>query len=890
MSVPGSGTVALTQVCSALGAPTGTSLTQFKKGSQYVANNISANANVASATATMTTLRGAQSIIFGIPITSGLVGAYLGESFSNNKWYDVSGSGNNSVSVNGTVTVNTSGLNGQTYLSGNTSTTLAFPSAILPSTYTLFHVTRYANLTNRSRIITTSTTNWLSGHWGSYSGVAYHNGWVTGYTQDWSAVVTSGVQNTNGQTWLLSTDQNSLYRANGITIGTGTGGSTGSLGVNTFGEQSDWMCACILVYNFKLSAAQYQQVESWINYKYGPTLFRGLTFIAYTGYMNDDPAFFATATKTGIYGITKNGTNLTTITNSGYIAQGGATSISFQLLGLFVPVYTGNYYFYINSDDCSYCWVGANAVTGYTTGNYTTAQPGAHGVTSWTASAAISMTQGQYYPVRVQMGQSFGGLDLQFSFSGPNISQTSYIYGYFLPGGVQFSLYSGYMSDTPTYFDSLSPTSGGYTIDGTNLNTITAGYWVVNSPQNVSLQILGYFLPQTTGSHSFWLASDDCSYLWVGLYASAGYTTTNANINNGGGHAVQTVSCTVTLTAGILYPIRVQWGQGGGGCDLQFSYSTPTLGQRYDLSGYFYNSGAYLYTMTFPFTFTNMNASGYAGPTSISYGTNTPGYGTSYAMTLTSGIQYWIVPMTRLYTFTVAGAGATNNSSFNSIKTGYGVVMTATLSLSAGQIIAILVGQQGISTSPPAGGSGGTYICSVSTAGSLSTAMPLLIAGGAGGAGYEANANTNANINGTLSTTAKDGQFGAPVSAGSGGIGPNGGTVPTNTTFAWSDSGAGFSGNGAWSGRSGNSTGIAYSFTSGGTGGINNSYGGFGGGGAGGGYSVFGSGGGGGGYGGGGSGGANSQGSGGGGGSSFDSTGIYSGSATNSGMGYVTIS
>ena len=33
MSVPGSGNVALTQVCSALGAPT---------GSQYVANNISA--------------------------------------------------------------------------------------------------------------------------------------------------------------------------------------------------------------------------------------------------------------------------------------------------------------------------------------------------------------------------------------------------------------------------------------------------------------------------------------------------------------------------------------------------------------------------------------------------------------------------------------------------------------------------------------------------------------------------------------------------------------------------------------------------------------------------------------------------------------------------------
>ena len=40
--------------------------------------------------------------------------------------------------------------------------------------------------------------------------------WITGSTQDWSMVATSSVQNTNGQTWLLSTDQNSLYRDNQI--------------------------------------------------------------------------------------------------------------------------------------------------------------------------------------------------------------------------------------------------------------------------------------------------------------------------------------------------------------------------------------------------------------------------------------------------------------------------------------------------------------------------------------------------------------------------------------------------------------------------------------------------------------------------------------------------
>jgi hypothetical protein len=268
MSVPGTGTVKLSEVYTAMGAPTGTGLVQFKKGGPYVANNISANANVASTNINMVSLRGAQSILFGIPITSGLVGAYLGESFSNNQWYDVSGNGNNTVSANGTVTVNVDSLNGKTYLSGTTATNITFPSTILPATYTLFHVTRYANTTNRGRIITSASTNWLSGFWGSLSGVAYHNAWVTGSTQDWSTVV-GGATSTQGQTWLLSTDQSSLYRANGVTIGTGASGSASPLGINTnTGETSDWMCACVLVFNSALSAVQYQQIETWLMSRY----------------------------------------------------------------------------------------------------------------------------------------------------------------------------------------------------------------------------------------------------------------------------------------------------------------------------------------------------------------------------------------------------------------------------------------------------------------------------------------------------------------------------------------------------------------------------------------------------------------------------------------------
>jgi hypothetical protein len=122
-------------------------------------------------------------------------------------------------------------------------------------------------------------------------------------------------------------------------------------------------------------------------------------------------------------------------------------------------------------------------------------------------------------------------------------------------------------------------------------------------------------------------------------------------------------------------------------------------------------------------------------------------------------------------------------------------------------------------------------------------------------------------------------------------VGPAGATRPTNLGFSWADQGAGFTGNGQWSERIGSATNVAKSFQNGGTGSLNtgnSAPGGFGGGGGGGDYQQ-GVGAGGGGYGGGGSGGSASAGAGGGGGGSYDITNAYSGSATNSATGYVTI-
>jgi len=290
-----------------------------------------------------------------------------------------------------------------------------------------------------------------------------------------------------------------------------------------------------------------------------------------------------------------------------------------------------------------------------------------------------------------------------------------------------------------------------------------------------------------------------------------------------------------------------------------------------------------LYPFT-SFTFTNMDATSNIGPTSITYGGSTPGYGTPYVMTLSGGIQYWTVPATKTWNFTVAGAGSTAPASSDSIKTAYGVVMTDSYNLSEGQVVAILVGHQGllIEVAPfgSTSGSGGTFVCIYSNG----TYTPLFIAGGAGGIGNEIGTNLNVDastgINGRTPNMYVIGQ--------AGGTNGNGATGPTSFASGGTSAGGFYT-----SGTRGTTSGYpANGFLQGGQGGYGGAgsgrNGGFGGGGGGGNQA----GGGGGGYSGGAPGTRGSNGSGGAGGGSYsinNPSGPVTGSATNSGMGYVTV-
>ena len=195
---------------------------------------------------------------------SGLVGWYDGSSWTGTQWTDKSGIGNHAVTIRGTV--GTSTLNGNVILTGTTTAGIKFPVAIVPSTYTLFHVAKY-NGASKLRIFDGVTQNWLSGFLNALSGVAFHNGWITAQTDS------------HGTSWVLSTDQNNLYRSNYIDRTIAAPGTPSydqiaiNYGANQIGgagqqQLSDWAVAEVIVYNRTLSLPEIQSVELYLAQRY----------------------------------------------------------------------------------------------------------------------------------------------------------------------------------------------------------------------------------------------------------------------------------------------------------------------------------------------------------------------------------------------------------------------------------------------------------------------------------------------------------------------------------------------------------------------------------------------------------------------------------------------
>jgi len=150
--------------------------------------------------------------------------------------------------------------------------------------------------------------------------------------------------------------------------------------------------------------------------------------------------------------------------------------------------------------------------------------------------------------------------------------------------GLFRSTYTGYMgsltdaNDNVNFFDGATPIA-------TDVQTTVIQDPATDDGTDFSRQWLGYFVPTTTETYTFYLKSDDCSWMWIGSNAVSGYTRANATVNNGGLHGFVETSGTAALTAGVYYPIRIQYGEHQVADQMDFNYSTATITKTTDVTG-----------------------------------------------------------------------------------------------------------------------------------------------------------------------------------------------------------------------------------------------------------------------------------------------------------------
>ena len=133
----------------------------------------------------------------------------------------------------------------------------------------------------------------------------------------------------------------------------------------------------------------------------------GLFRRKYSGYFNDNIVWFNSATR--IHSIVDNIVS--------FAVDDLDDQFSMQWLGYFRAPTTGNYNFWLVSDDASYMWIGSSALSGYNVSNALINNGGEHGDTWAHNQNSVSLISGLYYPIRIQYGDDITNDTLQLFYA-----------------------------------------------------------------------------------------------------------------------------------------------------------------------------------------------------------------------------------------------------------------------------------------------------------------------------------------------------------------------------------------------------------------------------------------------------------------------------------------
>ncbi len=144
--------------------------------------------------------------------------------------------------------------------------------------------------------------------------------------------------------------------------------------------------------------------------------------------------------------------------------------------------------------------------------------------------------------------------------------------------GAKGEYYANYYNDVQNYF---TTNTVGLTRTDATINFATDNGWgAIVPPAGGSLANPDFFSTRWTGriflaagTYTFWLTSDDASYLWFANNALvANPTTASAFISNGGQHAPTTVSAVAIFTSTCLQDFKIHFGEfaGNNRCVLEY--------------------------------------------------------------------------------------------------------------------------------------------------------------------------------------------------------------------------------------------------------------------------------------------------------------------------------
>jgi hypothetical protein len=598
---------------------------------------------------------------------------------STNIWSDSTGNGRNipssQITSTGLSLVTSSG-NGSSYtfpaLQGTTSSKIQFTTSSITN-YTLFHVARYTGGTRRRIFTNLTTNNYLNGFWSGLSGIAHHDNWLTQSSRD-----------VHGNNWLISSSTGIRYRSNGIERTTASGAlrSLPILYINdNSGESSDFQVADVILFNSELTTLQIQRIENYLLDLYGlgpeqPDIlstayarYHATGFNASSGWSdgtgNSRTIPTSQITTTGFSFVT---TGVSNGSLKSFTALQGTTSSKAQFTTSTLTSYTlfnvcrytttntGRILTSTGADNMLFGHHSGRAGVSYHNGwvsnevnlvgtNWLLSTDSQYvyrvnGVNMATQGATVGSTYLPAFGINQIEASDFFYADCIIFNSVLTTEQMidmenylTQLYG-LRQDGVIFKIYSNYHGESPTYDSTASIRSSsncvGLITNMTNVSTGTNGFQAVDGADNYSVFWSGYLLSDFTGTWTFGLAADDGAYLWIGDYAQSEYTVANCNINNGGGHGVTNVTCTVNLIYGKYYPIRYFFGEMGGGDNCLLYFSRNGSANNYSFSGYFYQQ---IYTNGYGYKIENVVV---AAPTAAPSGFSASATGSSITLSFST--------------------------------------------------------------------------------------------------------------------------------------------------------------------------------------------------------------------------------------------------------------